>query len=289
MFLVFADRFVKVRGLRLHLLEWGDPDNPAVVLVHGLNGHAHLWDPVSRQLTQDYHVICPDLRGHGDSDWSNEGYLYSDFGDDLHAILDALNIVEFDIVGHSLGCRAVLALAGLYPGGVRHIVLSDTGPEVAKSGAREVQQRAASLSNVRGYRSRDEVLDDVRRMYPDWLEEYQELHALHQYRLNWVQRYVPKADPELFWVTGSISRKQIPDLWRWYRGITAPTLIMWGRNSFLMDQDLVDRMLSELNSASLVALDTGHSIPYEAPDLFISNLLRFFEDGAGGLQRLTGD
>src|SRR5258706_15243912 len=53
--------------LRLHYLDWGNPDAPPLVLVHGGRDHARSWDWVVERLRDRWHIIAPDLRGHGDS------------------------------------------------------------------------------------------------------------------------------------------------------------------------------------------------------------------------------
>ena len=53
--------------LRLHYVAWGDRDAPPLLLVHGGRDHCRNWDWVAEDLRHDYHIIAPDLRGHGDS------------------------------------------------------------------------------------------------------------------------------------------------------------------------------------------------------------------------------
>ena len=55
--------------LRLHYVDWGNEDAPPMLLVHGGRDHCRNWDWVAQELKRDYHVIAPDLRGHGDSQW----------------------------------------------------------------------------------------------------------------------------------------------------------------------------------------------------------------------------
>ena len=64
----YVSRNVVVNHLRLHLLEWGDPGSPPVILLHGGNQSAHSWDLVSLHLADRYHVLALDQRGHGDSE-----------------------------------------------------------------------------------------------------------------------------------------------------------------------------------------------------------------------------
>ncbi len=67
------DKTVMANGLKLHYLDWGSPDNPPMVLLHGLRGHAHSWDDFSAALCEDYHILALDQRGRGDSEWATDG------------------------------------------------------------------------------------------------------------------------------------------------------------------------------------------------------------------------
>lgn len=107
-------RFVQLPGRRLHLLEWGDAAAPVLVLVHGLRDHARSWDWVAAPLSQRFHVIAVDLRGHGDSDWA-ASYNLHDYVRDLAAIITALDLSDIHLVGHSLGGHIVLRYAATYP------------------------------------------------------------------------------------------------------------------------------------------------------------------------------
>ena len=54
--------------LRLHYVEWGSRDNPTIVLVHGIQDHCRTWDDMVARIgdyAEDYHIVAPDLRGHG--------------------------------------------------------------------------------------------------------------------------------------------------------------------------------------------------------------------------------
>ena len=84
------------QGLRLHYLDWGNPEAPPLLLVHGNRDHCHNWDWVAQELRDEYHILAPDFRGHGDSEhikggnYSHTGYLY-----DLAQLIHQQN----------LGCR----------------------------------------------------------------------------------------------------------------------------------------------------------------------------------------
>src|SRR5438105_4718876 len=128
---------VVVGGLRLHYLDarLRDPDPSAVgrtlVMLHGMTSHGDAWRPVIAGLTAVGRVICPDLRGHGLSDWTTEGYWLSDYADDVIGLLDALAVDEVELVGQSLGARVSMVLAGRLGRRLKTMTLCDTGPEVA--------------------------------------------------------------------------------------------------------------------------------------------------------------
>ena len=67
-----TDKYIDVNNLKIHYLEWGDIQNPTIILVHGIAQTCHSWDFIALGLSEKYRVIALDLRGHGDSDWSSD-------------------------------------------------------------------------------------------------------------------------------------------------------------------------------------------------------------------------
>ena len=120
-----SHRFFSQR-LRLHFVEWGDPDAPTVVLVHGVRDHSRTWDDLIARMSAsgDYHFLAPDLRGHGDSDWvQGSGYRYFDYLYDLQQLIEQNNIGPVWLVGHSLGGAIAAFFAGVFPELVSKLVL----------------------------------------------------------------------------------------------------------------------------------------------------------------------
>ncbi len=116
--------------LSLNAWHWGDPANPPLLLVHGGLDHARSWDWIARELAADWHVVAPDLRGHGDSDWASaSGYPMMNFVYDLGEIVRHLGWDRFTLIGHSLGGNIALRYAGLFPGRVEKLVsIEGLGP-----------------------------------------------------------------------------------------------------------------------------------------------------------------
>lgn len=104
-------------GLTYHLLEWDAPGDTTFVLVHGFLDLAYGWHEVAEQLASRVHVIAPDLRGHGDTDWIGAGgyYHFLDYVPDLDEVIARTARTRVVVVGHSMGGSVVSYWAGTRP------------------------------------------------------------------------------------------------------------------------------------------------------------------------------
>ncbi|HYD08238.1 MAG TPA: alpha/beta hydrolase, partial [Reyranella sp.] len=116
--------------LRMHYVDWGNPDAPPLLLVHGGRDHCRNWDWVATALRRDWHILAPDLRGHGDSQWSPDGnYSMSAYIYDLAQLIHQQNLAPVTIVSHSLGGNICLRYTGIYPDSVHRLVaIEGLGP-----------------------------------------------------------------------------------------------------------------------------------------------------------------
>src|SRR5690606_26287722 len=90
--------------LRLRYVDWGNPEAPPLLLVHGGRAHSRNWDWVAQRLRHQWHVIAPDLRGHGDSQWADDGnYAMTGYVYDLAQLIHEQRLAPVTIVAHSLG------------------------------------------------------------------------------------------------------------------------------------------------------------------------------------------
>src|SRR5207244_9282227 len=109
--------------LKLHYVDWGNADKPPLLLVHGGRDHCRSWDWAAADLRRDFHVIAPDLRGHGDSAWAvGSAYSMIDYVLDVAALLKALDLFPITVIAHSLGASVALQYAGVYPEDVARLV-----------------------------------------------------------------------------------------------------------------------------------------------------------------------
>ncbi len=111
-----------------------------MVLVHGFLDLAWGWDEVAARLATRFHVIAPDLRGHGDSDWIGAGgyYHFFDYIPDLDEVVVRLGRGRVGMVGHSMGGSVAAYWAGTRPAQVRALVLLEgIGPPEATASVPE--------------------------------------------------------------------------------------------------------------------------------------------------------
>ena len=118
-----ASQFVTVRGLRYHIRSWGEPTAPKLFMLHGWMDVGASFQFLVDALRRDWHVLAPDWRGFGQSEWCADGYWFADYVADLDALLDQFVPGEpVRLVGHSLGGNVVMHYAGARPQRVARVV-----------------------------------------------------------------------------------------------------------------------------------------------------------------------
>ena len=110
----------------LNYMTFGDEKSPPVMIVHGLYGSGRNWGVIAKRLSDQFFVITVDLRNHGDSPWLDT-HNYHVMADDLVEVINSLNIKP-NIIGHSMGGKAVMVLALKHPNLVRNLIIADIAP-----------------------------------------------------------------------------------------------------------------------------------------------------------------
>ena len=173
-------RFVTLRGLRHHVLEWGDaalatPERPSLLMQHGWMDVAASFQFVVDALAADRHVLAFDWRGFGLSDApAADTYWLPDYLGDLDAAFDALfaDTQPIDLLGHSMGGNAVMLYAGLRPQRVRRLVnlegfgMPATKPAQSPKRITQWLDELKQPAELRDYASLDEVAARLRKTNP---------------------------------------------------------------------------------------------------------------------------
>lgn len=268
-----------VNGVGIAFTDWNRTARDTVLMIHGFGAQGRTWDPIAHWLASRFRVVCPDLRGHGRSDWSRDGYMVRDFAEDLAQLLEHLEIERVDIVGHSLGARVALAVAAMDRVHVEHVLLSDLGPEFPRPPAPTSQSDAAEPAEPRGYRDEHEALVYFSKTHPRWKPIFLRLHAQYQVRRNWAGKLVPCADPDLFWIKAGAGRRDDPYLWECCASITAHVHMMRSAETNFVDDAVVGRMHATMARFSDEKLECGHYVPRELPDYFCERLSELLARG----------
>jgi 3-oxoadipate enol-lactonase len=142
---------------------WGSPDRPAMVLLHGASADGDTWEEFAGRFG-DWHRIAPDLRGHGRSPRA-EAYSFDLFADDLHGLLDAFDVEQAVLVGHSMGGVVAYRYAERHPERVAAMVLEEAPPPVPL-GIRP-PERPASEPNY-DWALRPAIIAELNAPDPDW-------------------------------------------------------------------------------------------------------------------------
>ncbi len=273
--------------LKLHYADWGNDGAPPLLLVHGGRDHCRSWDWVAEKLADRYHVIAPDLRGHGDSAWAPDGnYEMGAFVYDLAQLIHQLDLAPVTIVAHSMGGNISLRYTGLYPDNVRKLVaIEGLGPspkvlaERAETPFAERfrkwidDKRQAAGRQPRRYATLEDALA---RMAAEnsYLTPDQARHlTIHGINRNEDGSWSWKFDNYLnVWPTVDLPQEDIQALWS---AITCPTLLLYGANSWASNPE-GDGRLEHFKTAKVIEFENaGHWLHHDQFDRFMSTLDEF--------------
>jgi pimeloyl-ACP methyl ester carboxylesterase len=271
------DKYISINGLTLHYLDWGGGSDKVLVMLHGITGNGHMWDDFAKQNCREFRILALDQRGHGESEHAKDGYAVTSFASDLLNFVSSLEIKTFDLVGHSLGARNAMSFAGNHSDRLNHTILVDCGPELPMPGAQVTQKRIRS--RPLGFRDFKEACDYHEEQNPGRSRQHIENTVKHALRLNWIGKLVWKHDPELYWITTSGGKIEVPYLWEQWGKITCPTLIIRGEHSHVLDANITNKMLSLKPSAKEVNIkNCGHQVPVDQPIQFEQSVLDFLRN-----------
>jgi esterase len=262
-----VDRFLEVRGLRLHFLDWGGAGRTPLLLLHGFTGHAHAWDTLSIALQPHFHVYALDQRGHGDSDRADV-YTPAAAFDDLSGFVDQLGMKELVLIGLSMGGRNAMYFASRRPQAVQRLVIVDIGPEIS----RRATEAPTGPPEPEVWESIEQAAQHLYRGNP--------YPGIHYYRWVVSQSLRARADGGLMWAWHPSIKQRAPqpdlDWWGILRAIPVPTLVLRGAESRVLDRDVAERMVKALPQGRLVEIPRAvHTLHEDNPEAVLAALQQF--------------
>ena len=275
--------------LKLHYVDWGNPDKPLMALIHGGRDHCRNWDWVAQAFREDYHIIAPDLRGHGDSEWARGSeYSMIEHVVDIAQLLAQTDRFPVTLIGHSLGGGIVLQYSGVYPDRVKKVVaIEGLGPPPNMLAAQPntahermrvwvSQMRDFASRLPRRYKTLEEAVERMRNANPRLSQE--QAHHLTLYGAN------RNEDGSYTWKFDNYVRSQSPyrfnmtdaqDIWG---RITCPTLLLRGADSWASDPEKDGRAGAFRQPAIVTVPNAGHWVHHDQLDLFMRQVRRFLQD-----------
>ena len=200
--------------MQLHVHEWGEPGAPRIVCLHGVQAHGRRFRRLAEErLAARFHVLAPDLRGHGRSGWEGRWTLDAHLADLVETFPDPAAWI-----GHSFGARLVLDLATRRPELVERAVLLDPVLVVPPDYARLLAE--GELAAERSFATIEEAFEQsfaglLRRPAPLLEEEVRE-HLVQgadgRYRFRYSPEAVAVAYREVGEVPPAIGAARIPTL-----------------------------------------------------------------------------
>jgi non-heme chloroperoxidase len=258
---VTSDASVRLaNGVRLHYARQGPAYGRAIVFLHGYSDSSFSFSRVMPLLPPELRVIAPDLRGHGHSDRPATGYRVPDFAADVIAMMDALEVPEAVIVGHSIGSFVAQAIAERVPRRVNRLVLLGSASRVEGPGMEDFRKEVDALS------------DPVDAAF------------VHAFQHNTIALPVP---PAFMAAAIANSRRMPAHIWKKvlqgvmdYRpALPRPyvrTLVLGGDCDAVFPVAEQTRLAREFSNVELRIIEgVGHALHWEQPRLFVDELLRF--------------
>lgn len=276
-------------GLTLIADEWGDPNDPPVLMLHGAGQNRHAWKNTAAVLVdQGYSVLTVDARGHGDSDWSPD-HRY----DSEHSGADVLSLLDrFDtrpvVIGASMGGMAALSAQQLRGGDLfRALVLVDIAPGFVFEGAARIISWMSA--NPDGFASLEEASDAMAGYNPH-RPRPKDLNGLTKvlrqaedgrWHWRWDPNYIlskpgfSDGDHDRMRAHMDQTSERLFDA---ARAVTAPLLLIRGGQSELVTEEVAQDFVTKVPGAEYFDVaHTGHMVAGDDNDAFTATVLDFLE------------
>lgn len=248
----------------LPYVEQGDPDGIPVILLHGVTDSWRSFELVLPHLPSFLHVFALSQRGHGDADRPLTGYSFHDFAADVAAFIDAQQLKNAVVVGHSMGSGVAQRFALDYSERLLGLVLVGSFAALhANPAVREFWDSAVSL-----------LVDPID---PQFVRDFQQSTLAQPVPAEFFETVVQESLKVPARVWRALFSTFLQEDWSGELAkITAPTLIVWGdQDAFCprSDQDMLTAAISQ--SQLVIYSGAGHDPHWEEPERFASDLAAF--------------
>jgi pimeloyl-ACP methyl ester carboxylesterase len=277
---------LNVRGVNYCIRHWGSPDAPKLFMLHGRMDSSATFQFVVDALQQSWHIIAPDWRGYGASDWQSRPYWLYEYYADLDYLLEHYSKGKpARIVGHSMGANIASIYAGIYSGRVAQLVMLDfLGLKPERN-----TEAPVALGNWL-----DEIREEPKmRSYPDYETLARRLMIanprLDERKAAFLSRATSRIRPD-----GQIEMAcdpwhkipspvpyRVEDVKATWRKIEAPVLMLIADNGYVQQrfrnfpEEYRSRIESFPKVEVLTITDSGHNVQHDQPEQVAVALEKF--------------
>ncbi|MBB5443489.1 MULTISPECIES: alpha/beta fold hydrolase [unclassified Paraburkholderia] len=267
-------RCASAAGLhRVAYTEWGDPDNPRVLLcVHGLTRSGRDFDRLAANFADTYRVVCPDVVGRGLSSWLANPNLYAvpQYVADMVTLIARLDVDTVDWFGTSMGGLIGMGLAGLPDTPIRKLLLNDVGPHLEPVAVKRIGDYLGKPARFETLQQGVDYAAQLAQSFgPLTPDEWREINTplLREEDGAWVLRYDPRIAQPFAAVTEEAAKLGAAALWHSLASFQGPVLVVRGEQSDLLSRETVAKMVSTGRAASSVEIaGVGHAPAFLAAD-----------------------
>jgi pimeloyl-ACP methyl ester carboxylesterase len=278
--------FITVRGLRYAVRHWGADDAPAVFFLHGWMDSSPTFQFLVESLRADWHVIAPDWRGYGNSEWLGRPYWFPDYYGDLDALLRHYSPDRpARLVGHSMGANIAAVYASALPQRVARVAMLDFLGLMATDSKDAPKQLAQWLDHLGAtprlntYADHPALLRRMQQINPRLTDEKAGYLARTLSRVQDDGRVQMACDP---WhrVPAPILYR-IDDQMAAWATIAAPVLMLISEDGFVRERFGDDpaereRRLAAFRNLQVETIaDCGHNLQHDQPERVAEALERF--------------
>ena len=263
-----------IRGVDYHVSEWGDKNEPLLVLLHGWGDTGSSFQFFVDALTEKRFVIAPDWRGFGETRCRAESYWFPDYIADLDSLLD---IYSKDrpacLLGHSMGANVAGLYAGVMPERVSALInvegfgLAESDPGNAPANYRRWLEKSKAGQPYRTYSDIDELAVRIRKRSPRMSEGQARFVAGRWGEQTGNGEIVIRADPA-HRLPNAVQYRRAEAEACWAK-ITAATLAVTGGDSEFFtaaaNWSSAADAASFKDAATAEIADAGHMVHFEQP------------------------
>ena len=255
-----------INGTHIHYAQTGPKDGPVLVFSNSLGTDFRIWDDVVAGLSDRFHIVTYDKRGHGLSGIGDAPYDIALHANDLIRLLDYLGLDQVIICGLSVGGLIAQKVTEQHPDRVRGLILCDTAPKLGDYDGWNSRIEAIKADGI-------EVLGDAimeRWLSPDYRANRPLETALYRDMLvrttqaGYIGTCVALRDGDL--------RDAAPK-------ISVPTLCVCGSDDLATPPDVVRAMAGMIPNATFELIDgVGHLPCLETPEVLTRLINRFIKE-----------